>query len=41
MRDVSGIGHWGNGNYEIKLKPEDDLNDLISLIKQSYDKNNH
>lgn len=38
-RDISGIGHWGNGDYEIKLEPESDLDYLITLIKQSYQKN--
>jgi len=38
-RDVSNIGHWGNGDYEIALKPSDDLDYLITLIKQSYLKN--
>lgn len=37
-RDVSGIGHWGNGDYEINFKPGDDLDYLMSLIKQSYKK---
>lgn len=37
-RDVSGIGHWGNGDYEIILKPGDDLDYLMTLVKQSYTK---
>jgi len=35
-RDVSNIGHWGNGDYEIQVKNDDDLEYIISLIKQSY-----
>ena len=38
-RDVSNIGHWGNGDYEIQVKNDDDLEYIISLIKQSYRKN--
>jgi predicted transport protein len=38
-RDVSNVGHWGVGDYEISLKPEDDLNYLMTLIEQSYLKN--
>ncbi len=38
-RDVSSIGHWGNGDYEIQVKNDDDLEYIISLIKQSYRKN--
>lgn len=38
-RDVSEVGHWGNGDYEIKIKPEDDLDYLMSLLRQSYELN--
>jgi len=38
-RDVSNVGHWGNGQYEIALKVGDDLDYLATLIKQSYVKN--
>lgn len=37
-RDMSDIGHWGNGDYEIKIGPDDDLDYLMTLIKQSYKK---
>ena len=38
-RDVSSIGHWGNGDYEVSFSKSDKINYLISLIKQSYEKN--
>lgn len=38
-RDVSNIGHWGNGDYEIQVRDEENLEYIISLIKQSYKKN--
>ena len=38
-RDVSEIGHWGNGDYEIDVKDEHNLDYLMSLIEQSYKKN--
>ncbi len=38
-RDVSNIGHWGNGDYEINFSPGNDLPYLMILIKQSYEKN--
>src|SRR5690606_21223023 len=38
-RDVSNVGHWGNGSYEIKLTDLDDIDYIISLIKQSLRKN--
>ncbi|TMS40744.1 MAG: hypothetical protein FGO69_10410 [Methanobacterium sp.] len=35
-RDISNVGHWGNGDYEIKIKPGDDLDYLMTLFRQSY-----
>lgn len=33
------IGHWGNGDYEIKMENEKELDATSELIKQSYDLN--
>lgn len=33
------IGHWGNGDYEVKLEKESELEAIFALIKQSYDLN--
>jgi predicted transport protein len=33
------IGHWGNGDYEIKVDNENDLNKIFDLIQQSYSYN--
>lgn len=38
-RDVSNIGHWGNGAYEIKIADSEDLEYILSLVKQSLRKN--
>ena len=38
-RDVSKIGHWGTGNYEIILKDSDNIGYVLSLIRQAYDQN--
>ena len=38
-RDVSNVGHWGNGSYEIKLGDLDDIDYVLSLLKQSLRKN--
>ena len=35
-KDISNVGHHGNGNYCFNLKNDDDLEYLLSLIKQSY-----
>lgn len=39
MRDVSQTGHWGNGDYEVRLNNDDNADYLIGLIKQSYKQN--
>ena len=33
------IGHWGNGDYEVKLEKESELDTVFALIKQSYNLN--
>lgn len=35
-KDVSNVGHWGVGDYELTLKSESDLNYIMTLIEQSY-----
>jgi len=37
-RDVSNQGHWGNGEYEIKVETDSDLDYIMFLINQSYKK---
>lgn len=41
-RDISGVGHWGNGDYEIKIDDTEiddteNLEYILSLIKQSVE----
>jgi predicted transport protein len=38
-RDVSTTGHWGNGDYEIQISNDEDLEYIMSLVKQSVRKN--
>lgn len=38
-KDVSEIGHWGNGDYELKLTNDEDIDYIMSLVKQSWKKN--
>ncbi|MBU0649544.1 transporter [Patescibacteria group bacterium] len=33
------IGHWGNGDYELKLERKEDVEAVMELIKQSYEYN--
>lgn len=35
-KDVSNTGHWGNGDYELSINNDNDLEYILSLIKQVY-----
>jgi predicted transport protein len=35
-RDVSNIGHYGNGDYELKVDDKSDIDYVMFLVKQSY-----
>lgn len=35
MRDVSGIGHQGNGDYQVSVKNTENLEYIMSLVKQT------
>ncbi len=37
--DGSKIGHWGNGDYKCDISKEEELDYLMTLIRQSYNKN--
>lgn len=39
MRNVSKTGHWGNGDYELQINSDENLEYILSLIKQSIKKN--
>ncbi len=34
VKDVSNIGHRGNGDYQIQIENDKDLEYIMSLIKQ-------
>ena len=38
-RDVSNVNHWGNGAYKIRLTDLEDIDYILSLLKQSLRKN--
>lgn len=33
--DITGIGHWGNGDYRVNIYNDDDIDKVMPLIKQS------
>ena len=38
-KDVSNTGHLGNGHYELIVSDDQDIDYIVSLVKQSYKKN--
>ncbi len=38
MTDVSSIGKWGNGDYRAKITSDEDLEYIMSLVKQAVNK---
>jgi predicted transport protein len=39
-RDITTIGHYGNGDYDIRINENTDLDYVMFLINQSYKKQN-
>jgi len=37
-RDVSVVGHWGYGDYQLVVRPASDMDYVMMLVKQSYNK---
>jgi site-specific DNA-methyltransferase (adenine-specific) len=35
MKDVSETGHWGNGHYEVIINDTENLEYIMSLVKQA------
>lgn len=35
IEDMSDKGHWANGDYRVIIKTEDDIDNVIPLVKQS------
>jgi predicted transport protein len=35
-RDVSEVGHWGNGDYQVLVESSENIDYLMVLIRQSY-----
>ncbi|MEI6296396.1 MAG: DUF262 and DUF1524 domain-containing protein [bacterium] len=38
-RDVTGVGTWGNGDVQVKLSSSEQIEDVISLVRQALEKN--
>ncbi|TBO42252.1 DUF262 and DUF1524 domain-containing protein [Pedobacter kyonggii] len=40
-KDISNLGRWGNGDVEVGVSPDEDLNYIMYLIEQSLDYQNN
>ena len=36
-RDITGIGRWGNGDVELFMERKDELDQIMEIVKQSFD----
>ncbi|WP_219350573.1 DUF5655 domain-containing protein [Anaerococcus sp. Marseille-P3625] len=36
-RDITGIGRWGNGDVELFMEDKDQLDQIMEIVKQSFD----
>lgn len=36
-RDVSGVGHWGTGDVEVRLTSAEQLEGVMTLVRQAFD----
>jgi uncharacterized protein with ParB-like and HNH nuclease domain/predicted transport protein len=39
IKDVSGQGRWGNGDIEIGISTLNEIDDVMSLVRQAFEKN--
>ncbi len=37
-KDITGLGHWGNGDVEVSISSLDQLDDVMDLVRQSFEK---
>ncbi|WP_210162510.1 hypothetical protein [Anaeroarcus burkinensis] len=34
--DITGVGRWGNGDFEVALDSLDGLDDVMEIIEQAF-----
>ena len=37
-KDITGLGRWGNGDAELFFEHTSDIDDVMDIIEQSYNK---
>lgn len=38
--DISGVGHWGNGDVSVSVEHSDEIDDAMEIIQQAFEKQN-
>ena len=36
-KDIKGLGRWGNGDVELFMEHQDELDQIMEIVKQSFD----
>ena len=36
-KDITGLGRWGNGDVELFMEHQDELDQIMEIVKQSFD----
>ena len=36
-KDITGLGRWGNGDVELFMAHQDELDQIMEIVKQSFD----
>jgi len=36
-KDITGLGRWGNGDVELFMEHQDELDRIMEIVKQSFD----
>lgn len=38
--NISGVGHWGNGDVSVSVEHSDEIDDAMEIIQQAFEKQN-
>ena len=36
-KDITGLGRWGNGDVELFMEHQDELDQIMEIVQQSFD----
>ena len=35
-KDITGLGRWGNGDVELCMEHQDELDQIMEIVRQSF-----